>query len=109
MTTLTLGRSGVIPGADFPTRLIMARIHRGYTQRQMAEVLDMKQATYAHYETGRNRPRNQLQFCMAVHMITGVDLGWLETGELPTNGGHDGEPLPLMDSNHQPCGLRMAA
>jgi len=87
----------------------MARIHVGFTQREMAAELGLKQATYAHYETGRNNPRNPRQFCMAVHLITGVDLAWLETGELPTNGGPDGDGLLLMDSNHQPCDLPPAS
>lgn len=106
MTTMTLGRTGVLPGGDFPARLTMARIHMGYTQRQMAGELGLKQSTYAHYESGRNNPRNMVQFCLALHMITGIDLGWLMTGEVPTFGGHDGDGLPLMDSNHQPCDSR---
>lgn len=106
MTTLTLGRTGIVPGFDFAARLRMARIHAKLTQRELADAIGIKQQAYAHYEVGRNKPRTMRQFCMAVHMVTGVDLGWLETGELPTDGGHDGDKLPLMDSNHQPCDSR---
>ena len=40
----------------FPQKLAQARKDAGYTQRQVAELLNMKQATLASYEVGRTQP-----------------------------------------------------
>lgn len=40
----------------FPQKLAQARKDAGYTQRQVAELLNMKQATIASYEVGRTEP-----------------------------------------------------
>lgn len=40
----------------FAQKLAQARKDAGYTQRDVASILDMKQATIASYETGRTEP-----------------------------------------------------
>lgn len=40
----------------FAQKLAQARKDAGYTQRQIAEILNMKQSTLAGYEIGRTQP-----------------------------------------------------
>lgn len=40
----------------FAQKLAQARKDAGYTQRQVAELLNMKQGTIASYEVGRTQP-----------------------------------------------------
>lgn len=40
----------------FAQKLAQARKDAGYTQRDIAKILNMKQATIASYETGRTQP-----------------------------------------------------
>lgn len=40
----------------FAQKLAQARKEAGYTQRQIAALLNMKQTTLASYETGRTQP-----------------------------------------------------
>lgn len=40
----------------FHQRLKQARINAGYTQKQIAEILEISQSKLSHYENGTNEP-----------------------------------------------------
>jgi len=87
---------GVVPVPSFGERLRAARLHVGWQAREMANAMSIKPSAFSHYETGRHVPRNLRQFCLAVQFLTGVDAGWLETGEAPVIAPPDGlEPSTL--------------
>ncbi len=74
--------------AEFIARTRQARIARGYSQEQMAALLDMAQGTYKQYESRSLLPHDLVpRFCL----LCGVDERWLFTetprvkarGEIP--------------------------
>lgn len=65
----------------FAQKLAQARKDAGYTQRQIAEILNMKQATIASYETGRTQPDIESLGKLADFYCVSVD--WL----MGTKGG----------------------
>ncbi len=65
----------------FSQKLAQARKDAGYTQRQIAELLNMKQATLASYETGRTQPDIETLGKLADFYAVSVD--WL----MGTKGG----------------------
>ena len=52
------------------TKLIKLRIDKGFTQEQMARLLNIKRATYANYETGYRNP--SLEIVIELKKILGV-------------------------------------
>lgn len=66
----------------------MARMHAGMEQAELAEVTGLSRNTIGNYERGKVAPRRAVLISIA--MATGVDLGWLETGETPAGPGTDG-------------------
>lgn len=79
---------GIVPTLTAAQRLMIARMHVGLTQGEMAERLGVTTATVQRTESGHTRPRRTT--VMAWSMATGVNLRWLETGEAPPSGGDDG-------------------
>lgn len=59
----------------FPQKLQQARKAAGYTQRQVAEILNMKQTTIASYEVGRTQPDIETLGKLADFYAVSVD--WL--------------------------------
>ena len=63
---------------EFIARVKAARIATGKKQWQVAELMDIKQDQYKHYETGRVIPHHLIgRFCL----ICSVDPNWLLTGK----------------------------
>lgn len=59
----------------FYIKLTKARQEAGYTQRQVAELLNMKQATIASYEVGRTEP--DIETLGKLADFYAVSLDWL--------------------------------
>lgn len=59
----------------FAQKLAQARKDAGYTQREIAKILNMKQATIASYETGRTQPDIETLGKLADFYAVSVD--WL--------------------------------
>ena len=93
------------------------------SQTQMAELLGVKAATYAAWEGGRAKPHAKLAERVAMRLqqrFAGrLSAAWVlgyaidATGEpatfLALIGEDQEEPLPWMESNHQPSGVRRYA
>lgn len=63
---------------EFIARVKTARIATGKKQWQVAELMDIKQDQYKHFETGRVIPHHLIgRFCL----ICSVDPNWLLTGK----------------------------
>lgn len=63
---------------EFIARVKAARIATGKKQWQVAELMDIKQDTYKHFETGRVIPHHLIgRFCL----ICSIDPNWLITGK----------------------------
>ena len=60
---------------SFAQKLSQARKNAGYTQRQVAVILNLKQATIASYETGRTQPDIETLGKLADFYCVSVD--WL--------------------------------
>jgi transcriptional regulator with XRE-family HTH domain len=67
--------NGICASVVFPTRLKKARIHNGYTQKQIAKDLHISPSTYACYEIGRSEPN--LQNLNEIARFFGVSIDWL--------------------------------
>lgn len=98
-TSLSAGR---VPAWTLADRLRKARETTGMSQAELAERMGVARSTVARSEqTGSARRQTLLTWAFA----TGVDLGWLETGEAPSpdgDGAGVGSELPRLDSNQQP-------
>lgn len=76
---------------EFIERVKAARIATGKKQWQVAELMDIKQDTYKHFETGRVIPHHLIgRFCL----ICSVDPNWLITGK----GAKPMQPPHLVDA-----------
>ena len=63
---------------EFVERVKAARIATGKKQWQIAELMDIKQDQYKHFETGRVIPHHLIgRFCL----ICSIDPNWLLTGK----------------------------
>jgi transcriptional regulator with XRE-family HTH domain len=74
-----------IPPSTLSVRLVLAREWRGYTQDELADVLDVSRATISNYERGvgkRGISRLQVNAWAA---FCDVDVEWLKTGVTPEN------------------------
>ena len=60
---------------SFPQKLKKARINTGFTQREVAKELGIKQPTLACYETGRSQP--DIETLGTLADFYGVSLDWL--------------------------------
>lgn len=62
---------------EFIKRVKAARIATGKKQWQVAELMDIKQDQYKHYESGRVIPHHLIgRFCL----VCSIDPNWLLTG-----------------------------
>ena len=72
----------------FPSKLKAARIKNGFTQREAAEEIGIKQPTLAGYETGRTQP--DIETLGKLAEFYGVSVDWLmgvQTQERPPYSG----------------------
>lgn len=60
-------------------RIIIARKSKGFTQKYLAQQLDISLPTMNHYETGKRTPNSDLLAKLA--KLVDCDAGWLLTGE----------------------------
>lgn len=66
-------------GVTFSDRLKYFRTQKGYTQQQIADLLEIQKATYSGYETGRREPDVfKIKALARILGVTGDDL--LDTG-----------------------------
>ncbi len=100
--TSSVQQIGVIPVPTAAQRLMLARMHAGLNQGEMAERLGVTTATVQRAESGATKPRRTTY--MAWSMATGVNLYWLETGTAPSPEG-DGAAVEcaIRDSNPEPA------
>lgn len=64
--------------AAFKRRTALAREARGYTQEQLAELLNTTQGSYQKYEGRSLLPHHLVErFCL----LCGIDSNWLLTGK----------------------------
>ena len=78
-------KRGAIPVPNGPQRLMLAREYVGLNQGELAERLGVGTGTVQRAESGKTTPRRTT--FMAWALATGVDPHWLETGEVPPDGG----------------------
>lgn len=71
----------------------------GLSSNKVAEQLQVNRSTVSNWLNGRNRPRRR--DLVAFALMTGYPAEWLETGEVPQNGGDDDESR-LGESNSRP-------
>lgn len=60
---------------SFPSKLRKARANTGFTQREVAEELNLKQSTLASYEIGRTQP--DIETLGILIDFYEVDANWL--------------------------------
>lgn len=71
--------SAIVPEWDFADRMAKALRVSGYSVQDVADRLGVNRDTISRWINGRNKPGRPA--LMAWAAVTGVDLGWLETGE----------------------------
>lgn len=83
---------GFVPEWTFADRLRKARLTSELTQEEFAERLGAKSGAYAHWETGRNTPRQVVTIAQRIEMLTGVSATWLlglaDAAPGPNGGGY---------------------
>lgn len=80
---------------EFIARVKAARIATGKKQWQVAELMDIKQDQYKHYETGRVIPHHLIgRFCL----ICSIDPNWLLTGK----GSKPLQPPHVIETERMP-------
>lgn len=80
--------TGIVPPMTIGIRCLMARLHAGLEQTELAELTGLSRTTIGNYEKGRVEPRRA--GLISIAFATGVDLGWLETGKTPVQNDPDG-------------------
>lgn len=81
---------------EFIARAKAARIATGKKQWQVAELMDIKQDQYKHYETGRVIPHHLIgRFCL----ICSIDPNWLLTGK----GAKPLQPPHVVEAEEKPA------
>lgn len=94
--------TGFIPSFDLGDRLRKAREHTGLGHSEFADEIGVSRNTVTNYERGHVVPRAIVMKMWA--MRTGVPLKWLETGEVPGQGGGPGGGVSVVP----PTGLEPA-
>ena len=102
--------TAVIPQWTLADRLRKAREMTGLDQIRFSEVVGISRTSITNYEMGKREPRGL--YLRAYAEATGVPIEWILTGETPADSekaptaNGEGLPLPRLDSNQQPAGLR---
>lgn len=65
---------------EYHIRIKDARKQRGFTQNQIAELLNIKQSSYSKYETGKRRmPLDRMiEFCKITNVSANYILGLVD-------------------------------
>jgi transcriptional regulator with XRE-family HTH domain len=80
---------------SFCARVKLARERRGLTQEEVANVLDIAQGLYKHYESRSPLPHHLIpKFCL----LCAISIDWLYTGRNP---GFSAQPPTHNDSQHK--------
>lgn len=66
-----------IPEWTLGERLAKARRESGWTQAEMAGLLEVSPGAVANWESGHSQPRTFLETMRGWSELTGVSLGWL--------------------------------
>lgn len=69
---------GAIPQITLARRLLLARLERGLSQRDMAKLIGKTERTIGRYEVGDATA--PLAVVLAYAMVTGIDRDWLLSG-----------------------------
>jgi len=92
---------GIVPTITTGHRIRIAREAAGMDQGQLADVTGISRSTISNYEKGATTHIKPL-YVSLIASATGVDQGWLETGEAGSSPSGPGlRLLPQVDSNHQ--------
>jgi DNA-binding XRE family transcriptional regulator len=93
------------PSVDFSDRLRLIRLEYGerigrrVTQDDMAELIDVKSATYGSWEAGNSKPADIVATAKRIEERLGADPMWLlDITDSGPNGGPD--PVPGLDVLH---------
>lgn len=82
---MTIQLDGGIVPLTVGLRLELARRAAGYTQQQLADVMEVGVSTVSRLEKGEARLKRPILLAWA--MATGANRTWLETGMAPTDDG----------------------
>jgi DNA-binding XRE family transcriptional regulator len=112
--TTSAYESGTVPPVLLRHRLRIAREFAGFEQDELAEIIGVSRNTIGNAELGRVKPRQITLRAWAFHCK--VPLSWIEGGDMLPHpsvgppervGAIPTNPLPRVDSNHQPFGYRL--
>jgi transcriptional regulator with XRE-family HTH domain len=67
----------LVPAWDFSDRIRKARSIAGMDQKTFAERLGVTAGSYAGWESGRNRPRDQVAIAKRIEMLTTIPAAWV--------------------------------
>lgn len=90
---------GIVPDFTRGDRLRKAREITGLDQRRFAEQLGVSHGTVANAENDRSVRDITIRMWA---LVTGVDLGWLQTGEAPHPGDGDGSSAEVRHQGLEP-------
>jgi transcriptional regulator with XRE-family HTH domain len=90
---------GMIPAWTVQDRFRKAREHARLNQTQLAEKTGISRRTVSAIENGEKTPG--VKEVNLWHLVTGVPIAWLQTGEAPHDGGAP-DPSHLRESNPRP-------
>lgn len=96
------GAPVAVPEWELRDRLARALREVNMSQDEIAHFLGMRRETVSRWMRGMNRPNRPA--LMAWSTITGVDLGWLETGT-PTGQVAGGRWYGIRDLNPEPADM----
>lgn len=99
---MSINPAGAIPAFSLADRLRKAREVSGLDQTQLADAMGVSRGTVSNAERGNHAVRPIVVRMWA--MATGVNRGWLETGQAPTMpSGPEG--YTARDLNPEPADL----
>lgn len=81
----TLRSAGIVPTWTVGDRLRKAREFAGHNQEHLAATIGIARRSVSAYEADQVTPKRPVLLAWA--MACGVDLEWLESGEIPTPHG----------------------
>ena len=86
-----------VPQWTLGERMGKARRLAGYTQAQMAALLEVSAPTVSSWETAVRQPQHQFDMLRRWAELTNVDYRWLVTGEDGTIVTYDDNDLVIVD------------
>jgi DNA-binding XRE family transcriptional regulator len=95
------------PIVDFKDRLRLIRLEYGervgrrVTQDELAELIDVKPATYGGWEAGTSKPADIVATARKIEAKLGADPTWLL--DITDTGPHGSDPAPDLDILSSGC------